>query len=79
MFSLISLPVPSQQMTMFLMDADSPQVAGGRLATGGGIGHCIGVNGSPFLQAPCHGASGIIMIRLGGKQNQPVIARLLYI
>jgi hypothetical protein len=31
--------VPSQQMTMFLMDAESPQVAGGRLATGGGIGY----------------------------------------
>jgi hypothetical protein len=39
MFSEISLPVPSQQMTMFLMDADSPQVAGGRLATGGGNGY----------------------------------------
>src|SRR5258708_6612015 len=39
MFSLISLPVPSQQMTMFLMDAASPRVAGGSLATGGGVGY----------------------------------------
>src|ERR1700730_6922226 len=39
MFSVISLPVPSQQMTMFLMDAASPRVAGGRLATGGGDGY----------------------------------------
>jgi hypothetical protein len=38
MFSLISLPVPSQQMTMFFMGA-APQVAGGRLATGGGDGY----------------------------------------
>jgi hypothetical protein len=38
MFSLISLPVPSQQMTMFFIGV-APRIAGGSLAVGGRYGY----------------------------------------
>ena len=63
MFSPISLPVPSQQMTMFFM-GEGPAVAGERLATGGRNSHveaasCNGGGGKGLTQICCVSKRGV--------------------